>query len=45
MKNKKGAMYMEKTIRDSIIKMLYKISDKDKLKRIHRFVQFIYLKS
>lgn len=34
---------MEKTIRKSIIKMLDGIHDENKLKRIHKFVQFIYI--
>ena len=35
---------MEKIIRNSIIKMLYKITKMDNLKRIHKFVQYIYQK-
>lgn len=34
---------MEQTIRQSIIHMLENMHDEDKLQRIHRFIQFIYI--
>lgn len=34
---------MEQTIRQSIIHMLDGIHDVDRLKRIHKFVQLIYI--